>query len=774
MSKILTKFLLVFSVLILCCNTSIARGFDFKAKASNGIYIFYKIISIPDRTIEVSFNNRKPSSYEGFIEIPDTVKYKDVTYTVTAIGDSAFYNCYELNGVRIPSTVTSIGESAFDASRIRTIEFSEGLKFIGDFAFRQCTQLQGVNFPKSLERIGKGAFIFCTNLYELNITNNIREIGVSAFYGCNKITSILIPENLEFIGENAFFDCNNLSAIDLESKNCNLTNNFSNRGNIKKIVVGRNVESISDGAFAFNENLTEVSWLSEFCSYSGKTSIFEGCNNLRTINIGEDVIQLPLYFAKSCSGLSEITIPTNIKKIGKEAFAYCQNLSKLTFNAKNCSYESSDAFVGDSSLTEVIIDKNVKIIPNGFLNGCVNIKDVNIPETVTSIGEKAFKNCENIKTFVFSENIQSIGKDAFVGCSNLESVSCKATNTPKVDGDLGWSDDVKIYIPCAYIYYYNNADFWKEQRFECDTTVAVATKSESEFYDIDSKKNGENFYFKITSKSRRTISLVKYFSDGNIDEIVIPSSVAWEGGTYTVTAINGNKVFEDVYTDIIEIPSSITSISADAFLGIKSLKFINVDESNKAYSSENGVLYNKDKSILLCHPSSSSAVFNVPSSVVSIESNAFGVARDNNLKSIRIPASVIAIGENAFSACTGLKDISIDEQNNAYAMENGILYDKKKTTIIAVCPAYFMSNEFTIPKNVKAINNGAFKNWENLKTINSLPSVPPTLGDESFLFTENFTIIVPKASYSKYKTANYWKDCVNLKYAGMKTPAKKK
>ncbi|MBQ9312089.1 MAG: leucine-rich repeat protein [Bacteroidales bacterium] len=771
--RTVAKFITIVVCITFICFDISAKGFDFRVKTPTGSYIYYKILSILNKTVEVSFNNRKPSSYEGFIDIPDTVVYKDVSYTVVSIGDSAFYNCYELNGVRIPPTVERIGESAFDASRLRNVELSEGLKTIEDFAFRQCSQIQEINLPNTLERIGKGAFIFCSNIRNLVIPKNVREIGVSAFYNCEKVYSLTIPLNLELLGENAFYGCENLQEVFIEAKNCNLTNNFSHRNSIKKIHVLPSVNSISDGAFSYNTDLSEVEWLSEKCSYLGNSSIFEECPKLTTISIGNGVEEIPNYFAKQCNGLSEITIPESVRKIGKEAFAYCSNLTNLYFNAKACEYNGANSFVNDSALTNVVIGKNVKQLPDGFVRGCLNLTEINIPDNVIRVGELAFKDCKNLKTITLRENIEYIGRNAFEGCLSLESVTCKTTKAPQVNGSLGWNDNVKIYIPCSYIYYYNSADFWKEQRFECDTTVAVATKSESGDYDIVSQKNGEIFYYKISSKSRRTISLVKYFSDGTIDEILVPTSVAWEGGTYSVTSISGNKVFEDVYTDIIDIPASVTNISIDAFLGIKSLKYINIDENNKAYCSENGVLYNKDKSILLCHPTSSSAVFNVPSTVVSIESNAFGVARDANLKSIRIPAGVISIGDNAFSACVGLKDINIDVQNNAYMVENGVLYDKKKTCIIAVCPAYFMNNEFTITKSIKTIVSGAFRNWENLSTVNVLAITPPNIGENVFNSNDNLTIVVPRNSYTKYKNSNNWKDYPNLKYQGMKSSPRK-
>jgi len=106
----------------------------------------------------------------------------------------------------------------------------------------------------------------------------------------------------------------------------------------------------------------------------------------------------------------------------------------------------------------------------------------------------------------------------------------------------------------------------------------------------------------------------------------------------------------------ITIPSSVKIIREEAFIGCTNLTSINVDENNTEYSAEDGVLFNKTKTTLICYPLSKiNATYSIPNTVTKIEQFAF--AGNENLKSVIIPSSVEIIGENAFNTC-GLTEVT--------------------------------------------------------------------------------------------------------------------
>ena len=107
----------------------------------------------------------------------------------------------------------------------------------------------------------------------------------------------------------------------------------------------------------------------------------------------------------------------------------------------------------------------------------------------------------------------------------------------------------------------------------------------------------------------------------------------------------------------IEIPSSVTSIGDNAFSGCHGLTSINVSRDNTSYSSEKGILYDKNKTTLICTPVAKNGIIEILSSVTSIGDGAFRGC--NGLTSIDIPSSVTSIGNRAFEGCSGLISIEI-------------------------------------------------------------------------------------------------------------------
>lgn len=203
---------------------------------------------------------------------------------------------------------------------------------------------------------------------------------------------------------------------------------------------------------------------------------------------------------------------------------------------------------------------------------------------------------------------------------------------------------------------------------------------------------------------------------------------------------------------------------------------------NIAYSSEDGILYNKEKTTLLAFPSDRNGDFTIPSSVTSVGAVAF---LGCSLTSIAVPAGVKSIGEGTFKGSYALTAINVSYDNIAYSSEDGVLYDKNKTILYA-CPGgrngsftipssvtnigkkafagcYYLSS-VSIPRSVTTIEDGAFNGCRDLIAVYSSNPVPPTTNGSCFIgISWLATLYVPANSVEAYRNAAEWNEFQYIK-----------
>ncbi len=213
----------------------------------------------------------------------------------------------------------------------------------------------------------------------------------------------------------------------------------------------------------------------------------------------------------------------------------------------------------------------------------------------------------------------------------------------------------------------------------------------------------------------------------------------------------------------VTIPKSLESMDGNVFSFCMKLKEIKVSKNNQYFSSENGILYDKKKKVLLQCPREMEGDIIIPETVVKIGDEAFWNCY--YLTSISIPESVTSIGKYAFHFClrllnatipknvksigvgafageASMSDIQVSEDNKYFTSENGILYDKKKKVLIQ-CPRA-KSGEIKIPESVTNIGEEAFEYCQNVTSI-IIPESVTNIGRVAFKSCENLTsVIIPQ------------------------------
>ena len=271
----------------------------------------------------------------------------------------------------------------------------EGVKVIGDKAFRCCGSLISINIPNSVSTIGNEAFLGCKSLISINIPNSVTTIGNEAFWACKSLISINIPNSVTTIGAGAFRDCDSLTSITIPSSAVTIIGNpfFSWHGNLNN----ESKAFIYEDNVLFNKNKTTL------IAYRAKETNYTIPNSVTTI--GDEAFW-------GCKSLTSINIPNSVTTIGFWAFAVCESLTSI--NIPNSVTTIGDsAFDGCKSLTSINMLDGVTTIGKRAFLGCKSLSSINIPNSVTYIGNSAFWNCINLPSHIKSDIIQRFGEKVF-------------------------------------------------------------------------------------------------------------------------------------------------------------------------------------------------------------------------------------------------------------------------------------------------------------------------------------------------------------------------
>ena len=322
---------------------------DVDSRAQVGTLFYRKVDNTLDNVVEVC--SPLTGRYEGEIDIPASIKLANVTYQVTRIGNSAFYDNDYITEVTIPNSVVSIGNHAFySCDNLTSISLPQSVKKIEYNAFRECSNLKSITLNNGLETIGYGVFYNCRRLHNVTLPSTLKTIGYDAFEYCTSFTRMELPDGLTDIGHSLFEDCSNLASVKLPATMTAIPEHMFWASGIKSIDIPSTVKSIGENAFRNCDALTSIV-IPDGVESLGNL-VFYDCNNLLSATIGEGVTTIPSSAFNDDYALSVVSLPSTLVTIGESAFNTCRSLASITI-PENVTSIGRYAFTECDKLTSI-------------------------------------------------------------------------------------------------------------------------------------------------------------------------------------------------------------------------------------------------------------------------------------------------------------------------------------------------------------------------------------------------------------------------------------
>ena len=688
-----------------------------------------------------------------------------------SIENRAFAGCTSLASITIPSTVKSINLYAFSQTialktvyfnaracndftgttslgsdhvfpALISLTFGDAVEYVPAEICMYSEYLKSVTFGKNIRKIGEKAFDHCNKLESAIILPDKLDTISKYAFAYSKITSVTFGKNIKYIGQQAFYGCTGLTSLVLTGNVYVFDHAFADSYNIKSVTIGEDVDYLDSHAFEHCP-LQSVVWnVKNYTrSVSGTASPFKPTSGYITSFVfGENVERIPaeLLGCTSFQTLTSITIPESVQYIGKDAFKSCSSLNSVVWNARACgenTYSDSAPFYAiRQQITSFVIGDKVTFIPSYLCYEMNKLPKVDIPASVTSIGNHAFDGCSkwagqnivipndvmtlgdyafancNLATITIGSKVNSIGKYAFMGSDNVTAVYNEAATpqsiTANVFGDLNLSA-CDLYVPEASIPAYKAANVWKNFRSFNPTCLQGSgttgnlkwTLSCSGHLSI-SGTGAMPDYTRVES-----VPTAPWRSGGAVQDHTILSAEVSDG----ITNIGDNAFYNCRDMAQVYIPNSVTKIGESSFYGCQILEAVTLSDNITSIGWNAFNQCSALKSITL------------PVHLKSIEGQAFFMC--SGLTSLEIPNEVTEIGEDAFGYCTGL---------------------------LAV----------TIPASVTSIGARAFAGDTKLEAIRNDAMTPQAINANVFgsLDKSKCKLIVPKNALAAYLNAPVWKE----------------
>ena len=460
-------------------------------------------------------------------------------------------------------------------------------------------------------------------------------------------------------------------------------------------VVINNYTSIGNYAFKLSTDITTIT-ISNSVTHIGDYAFYK-MSSLTTVNLPNSVTHIGDYAFYGTVKLTTISIPINVNNIGYEAFGSTPLLTEILVDSGNSNYLSQDGILFNKTQTQLLHYPVAKLDT-----------EYTIPSSVTIISDNAFKLATRLTGITLPNGVTHIKDSAFSWMSNLSTIYIPTTVT-HIGENVFYKTDLMetLTIPISVTHIGN-------LRFGGTTIHVVGGNT------VYSSLNGVLF-------DKQKTRLLLYPPQKTTVNYTIPTSVA---------TIESYAFRNAIHLEEVHIPESVLSVGDSIFLEVNNLKRITVHVNNTTYSSTpEGVLFNKDKTILIQYPPNGPYTeYTIPDTVAVIRDNAFRNA--TKLTFHIIPSAVHTIGTFAFYNNTSATSINISD--SVTSIGNSSFYNLAPSAIVYI-------NALTYTTYYNFINDNTLKFTTTIGDVSFLPRVivglENTSVDENSIFVSNIDVL---------------------------------